>query len=225
MATLSFSGSMVSPQGALGSSWTVGRAFVPVLVSPPSVMSGAFTVKRKKSFSGAMKSPVSVLSASLYTPYNQTWDAYNGTWGEAQFAYSQAIPVMLIGNTFNLANDDETADGDPVQVTLVRTGLTIFGRDRAGNPKEDPGLIKECTGIWPAVKGRIGDTIQLSMGQQDNPDDPVTWEGPYDFVIGVDVFQDFTVSGRYLAVRFQSRGMAPWELSSYDLDLELVGTR
>ncbi len=75
------------------------------------------------------------------------------------------------------------------------------------------------------IRGVPGTVVKISIGSQMNPDEPIYWEGPYNFTLGVDYFQDFTVSGRYLAVRFESEGQEPWELSSYDLDLEEVGDR
>jgi len=131
----------------------------------------------------------------------------------------------IIGNAFFQAEAGVNFGDVAVNVSLVRTGLTIYGRDRFGQWKIDPGLVKEITGLFPMIRGLPGTVIKVSVGFQDDPNDPVTWEGPYDYVLGQNFFQDFTIAGKYLAVRFESVGQESWELVSYDLDIELVGGR
>ena len=41
----------------------------------------------------------------------------------------------------------------------------------------------------------------------------------------MDFYQDFVVSGRYIGVRFESEGQAPWELLGYDLEITRIGGR
>jgi hypothetical protein len=130
---------------------------------------------------------------------------------------------MLLGSEFFQADNGVDFGGDAIKVSLTRTGLTIFGRDRDGQWKVNPTIIKEVTGIWPIFRGVPGTLIMISVGSQPTPDEPIRWEGPREFIVGQDFFLDFTVADRYISVRFESSGQRPWELLSYDLELEIVG--
>ena len=154
-----------------------------------------------------------------------TWEQDEGEWDTAQYIHSESRPVMLVGNTFQQVDAGTTFGDVPVSVMLTRTGLSVVGRDRFGNWKVDPTVIKQVTGLYPVIKGVPGTIIKISVGAQEVSDDPVTWQGPYDYTVGQGFFQDFTISGRYLAVRFESEGQPVWELSGYDLDINLLGNR
>ena len=169
--------------------------------------------------------PRAQLAAATFVPDPTIWETDNQAWGDADFIYSEAKPVMIIENSFWQADEGARFDSVDVQVVLTRTGLAITGKDRFGNWKVDPATVKEITGIYPMIKGVPGTILKISIGSQMTTDEPIYWEGPYEFTVGVNYFQDFTVSGRYLAVKFESEGQATWELSSYDLDLEEVGDR
>jgi len=154
-----------------------------------------------------------------------SWDETEREWGTASAVYSEARPVAIVGDRFYQFDAGNAFNSGPVEVALTRTGLTIIGQDRFGQWQINPEVIKEVLGIWPVFKAPTGTVVKLWVGAQDQTDDPITWEGPYDFRIGIDSFQDFTVSGRYIAVRFTSSGQGPWELLSYTLDVDEVGER
>jgi len=154
-----------------------------------------------------------------------SWDETDRQWGDASAVYSEAKPVAIIGDRFYQFDSGVTFAAGPVEVSLTRTGLTILGQDRFGQWEIDPSIIKMVLGMWPVFRAAKGTVVQLWVGGQDSADEEITWEGPYDFQIGVDDFQDFTVSGRMIAVRFTSKGQLPWELLSYDLDIVPVGER
>lgn len=152
-----------------------------------------------------------------------TWDQVEREWGAASAIYSESKPVAILGDSFVQFDAGTQFQAGPVEVSLTRTGLTIVGQDRFGQWQIDPGSIKEILGMWPVFRAPKGTIVKISVGAQESTDEPITWEGPYDFRVGVDSFQDFLVSGKYLAVRFTSKAQLPWELLSYDLDLENVG--
>ena len=153
------------------------------------------------------------------------WDDDTGTWGEASAVVSASYPVQIIGNAFYVVDSGVDFTGTPVPVVVSRDGLTIYGRDQAGNPKVDPGIIKNVQGIWPEISAVPGTVINVYVGSQEVTGAPVQWQGPRQFVVGTDFFLDFIVSGRYIAVRFESMGQPVWALSGYDLDIVSVGGR
>ena len=152
-----------------------------------------------------------------------TWDSYTTAWGQANAVYSENKPVQIIGSQFYMVDDGANYQGDPVAVALSHEGLAIYGRDQRGNPKVDASVVKNLQGIWPELRGVPGTIVQVSVGFQDATNQPITWSDKRDFVLGTDFFLDFIVTGKYLAVRFESLGQLPWELSGYDLDIEVVG--
>lgn len=223
MAALTFTAALEAPSPVLAAACAFGRRFAAILA--PEAPELEAHLQRHFTFSISLSSPPQNIAVVSFIPDPTIWDTDNRPWGAADFAYSEAKPIMIIGSEFFQAEEGASAGGNPVRVSLVRTGLTIFGRDQHGKPKVDPGMIKFVSGLWPSIKGLPGTVVKLYVGAQETPDSPILWEGPYDFVVGTSYFQDFTVSGRYIAVRFESIGQEVWELSGYDLDIDPIGGR
>src|SRR5690606_28516135 len=112
---------------------------------------------------------------------------------------------------------------EEIQVILERLGLTIYGRDRQGNWKEDPDLVKLVKKVVPIFRGSPGTVINIFVGAQDSMEGGVTWDGPHEFVIGRDTFVTPLISGKFIAIRFESLGQKQWSLLSYDLDIKNIG--
>lgn len=174
---------------------------------------------------GALSGPSMLVDATTIVPDNTIWETDDRPWGAADFIYSQAKPVMIIGNEFFQADAALRFGETSLRVVLSRTGLTIFGKDRFGNWKSDPGSYKQVTGCWPLIRGQTGTLIQCYFGAQDSTEDPIRWDGPFDYICGSTTFLDPDISGRFLAVRFESLDAEPWELLSYDLEIEIIGGR
>lgn len=153
------------------------------------------------------------------------WDEDTGAWSDASAIFSKAKPLQIIGNNFYVADEGPDFAGTPINVVLSRDGLTIYDRDQEGNAKNDPTVIKNIQGIWPEIMAPEGTIVKVYVGFQDSIGDGITWQGPRNFVVGTDFFLDFIVTGRYIAVRFESSGQPIWVLSAYDLDIENAGGR
>jgi hypothetical protein len=217
------SGALVSPACTLAGVGSRHYTGTGALVAPASTVS--VVAHRGYMASGALNMPMPEIDAETIVPDPTIWETDNQPWGAADFVYADNKPVMIIGNEFFQADRDLRFAELPLNVRLMRSGLTIMGRDRFGNWKSDPSTMKECSGIWPIIRGTPGQIVNIYIGAQESTEDPITWEGPLRFVIGSTVFCDCTVTGRYLAVRFESLDIDPWELLSYDLDVEIVGER
>ena len=174
---------------------------------------------------GELASTKAFLVVVTYVPDPEIWDTDDKAWDAADIIYSEARPVMIVGNEFYQADNGINFGGSPIRVQLGRTALTIFGRDRQGQWKASPNIIKMVSNVYPLIKGTPGTVVKISIGAQESTEDPISWEGPRDFRVGIDSFLDFLISGRYLAIRFESEDQSPWELISYDLDLEVLGGR
>ena len=156
---------------------------------------------------------------------DENWEDVDETWGSATAVFGKARPIQIIDGDFYAVDEGDDFQGEPVVSVLSREGLTVFARDQEGNPKSDPGIIKSVQGIWPEIEGPPGTVVQVSIGFQDELNSPIQWQGPRDFVVGTDYFLDFVVTGRYIAVRFETLGQPPILITGYDLDIEVVGQR
>jgi hypothetical protein len=173
----------------------------------------------------ALVAPRAFVTAETSVPDPTIWETDNQEWGAADFIYSQAKPVMIIGNEFYQADAGLRFGESPLRVVLSRTGLTIFGKDRFGNWKSDQSSYKEISGCWPLIRGQAGTQVDIYLGAQDSTEDPIRWDGPFPYICGQTTFIDPLISGRFLAIRFESLDQEPWELLSYDLEIELIGGR
>lgn len=221
MAAVSGTGDLTSSKATLAGVASLGKHATGALSSPHVLLAGA--AARAYFASGELISPSVQILAETNVPDPTIWETDNQPWGAADFAYAANKPVMIIGNEFFQADRDLRFGEISLRAVLMRSGLTIMGRDRFGNWKSDPRSMKEAQKLWPIIRGTPGTIISVYLGAQEATDDPIFWEGPFPYIIGTTVFCDFTVTGRYLAVRFESQDAEPWELLSYDLDLEFVG--
>ena len=114
------------------------------------------------------------------------------------------------------------SDGSNYEVILERTGLPIAGSARDGSPKVDPTSIKFIRSVFPKISAPTNVTIKISVGMQEVVGGPVTWEGPYDFTIGVDTRIDTALSGRFFAIKFEDTSNLVWEFTGYELDIDLI---
>jgi hypothetical protein len=183
------------------------------------------TTKREITLDADLFASPATIQAVIVSGVADTWESDDLPWGQPPVIHARYWPVFVKDKSFYQAEITSKFDGDPVRVILERSGLTILGRDRQGNWKNEPGTIKFVTGIWPLLRGTPGSVVKIYVGGQMTTEEPIKWEGPYQAIVGETEFLDFTVSGRYISLRFESEAQPPWELVSYDLELTQVGSR
>jgi len=141
--------------------------------------------------------------------HDPAWEDDDVVWGGTQLTSKELNPVFVEGVNFWGLGLDATA---PLTVFLER--MAVVHAD---------GLVLLGGLVWPLVQGPSGGIIGISLGASETPEGAIDWEGPYDFIIGTDTFLDFMVTGKYLAIRFESTGVAAWSLQSYSIDYEVIG--
>lgn len=137
------------------------------------------------------------------------WEDDDALWGGVELTSKDFAPVYVNSTDFFALGYDPTVLLNAFlerKAVVHANGLPILGQM-----------------IWPQILGPDGQTIQISMGASQTPDGAIDWEGPYDFVIGTDTFVDFSVAGKYLAVRFASTAITAWTLQAYSIDYALLG--
>jgi len=153
-----------------------------------------------------------------------TFDNDSGTFGDAAIAPAN---LRLLGGTttpqlLHLDDSSYTDSSSAAYTSYVeRTGLTVVSPGSV-----DPSVVKFVRRVYPKVEWMgTPPTLNVYVGFQDSPSDPVTWTGPLAYDPSTDYHVDCRVRGRYIAVRFEDTGSANWTLSGYELDLDVVGRR
>lgn len=152
------------------------------------------------------------------------WDASVGVWntdalpwGESNYNPSKLKVIMtsVANDKVYLVGNTTVFDDQPFLSVLQRDGMN-FGDDRG---------MKFVSSVTPHVTGE-GD-MRVYVGSQYVQDGPITWRGPYPYVIGGGQFKvDCRVTGRYLAIRFEADSLSNWNLNGYTLEFEpLAGRR
>jgi hypothetical protein len=158
-----------------------------------------------------------------------TFDTDFGQFGQTSLVAAEVDMLMCRAdgtNKFYKGNRNYDFDGTTFTSFVERTGLTIVGQDRQGNPKTDPYSVKFVRALYPKVVASPGATINIYVGCHDTPEGAVTWEGPLAFDPLTDVRVDCRVQGKFIAVRFEDASTTvPWSLTGYELDIEVVGHR
>jgi len=165
---------------------------------------------------------------------NSTWDSDSGTWDSDttvwdQRYYNPTSQDLLIADPTNtklyLADNTDQFDGVNMTSYVERTGLGIVGQKRNGEAIVDLNSIKSINGIIPKFNATNGTQIEVSIGTQMEIGDTVDWGTPQTFTVGTDYKLDFRRSGRLMGTRFKTITDSAWELTSYDLDVEVQGER
>lgn len=168
--------------------------------------------------------PATLGGSTLFTQNSDTWDdAGDAEWGSGINVLSEDKPVFILADKFYQEGSGVSYGGLDIPCRLVRTGLTITSKDRKGEWTADTSVIKEVTGIYPVIKGVAGTVVKIRIGAANEADGPIRWDTERDFVVGTDFFLDYIIAGRFLALSFRSEGQEPWELLSYDLEVNVVG--
>lgn len=164
----------------------------------------------------AASGPVDNSLTATWEQDGDPWAADLSTWDGGGLVPSTETARTLMAGTgpkLYLLDGSASFSGALPAAYLERRGLS-FGK---------PESIKLCRGVRPRIVGNTGDTVRVSIGGQLDPWSEPEWGAFMDHVIGQTVADDCLVSGRYIAVRFETGTAYQWRLDSYDLDIEETG--
>lgn len=142
------------------------------------------------------------------------WDSDLTFWDGPDFVPS-TVRVIMATSVPKLYMLDSSAsfDGAIPSAYLERRGLS-FGQ---------PEAMKLVRGIRPRIIGNTGQTVNIKIGASDDPFLDPTWGPTMQHTIGSTISSDCLVSGRYIAIRFESGSAYQWRLDSYDVDVVIAG--
>lgn len=142
------------------------------------------------------------------------WASDLTLWNGGDFVPSAARCLMASNNTkLYMLDSSSSFDGVIPSAYLERRGLSF----------ESPDAIKLVRGIRPRIVGNTGDTVLVRVGSQDDPWSEPVWGNQMTHTIGSTIANDCLVSGRYIAIRFDSGSAYQWRLDSFDIDVAQSG--
>jgi hypothetical protein len=157
---------------------------------------------------------------------NVTWDSQSAiTWNDAQtvwkaskynaraWALSMVVPIDQQIHTIDI--DGVTTDnGVSTYVYLERTAMF-----------KDQQSMKMVKRVWPNITkiNGLNNNIDIFIGVDIDATGDYVWQGPYAFNIQNDTKIDCFATGRNIAIRFSSNTDIEWNISSFDLELDLKG--
>ena len=158
------------------------------------------------------------------------WDDADATWAQSseywanvsQTTQANSNRMFAAGTTDGKVyqmNDTHAAGGGVINAFLEATKIDLDAvLGTATN------TIKQINGILPQIEGQ--GFVDITVGVSNSPQGGVTWGLPtsYDIESGYKV--DARYSGRYFAIRIESKSSADyWRLTGLDIDVSEVATR
>lgn len=145
---------------------------------------------------------------------SDSWNADLTAWSGPDFTPDSARVIMASGDSkLYMLDASATFDGAMPAAYLERRGLSFDAPER----------IKLVRSIKPRITGNVGDTVIIRIGGADDPYADPVYSITLTHTIGQTTNNDFMLSTRYLAIRFESGTAAQWRLDSYTLDVEPQG--
>jgi hypothetical protein len=150
--------------------------------------------------------PVDTDLGGSWSQDDDPWDSDLTAWNGPDYT-PDTVRVIMASSDVKLHMLDASASFDGVipAAYLERRGID-FG---------EPEYRKLITGIRPRIYGNNGETVVIKVGYSDDPYADPTYTS-HTFTIGEDYKVDTMVSGRYMAIRFETGTAYQWRLDSFD---------
>ena len=170
---------------------------------------------------------VSSSTNAAWSGDSEAWDSDTSTWEQRDYSplNYQLLAADRSGSK-RIYNMDSTTqfDGTNYRVMFERVGLSIIGRDREGQPKNDNEVVKLLTELWPRFEGTAGTEVSIEIGTQMGVNDATDWGTPFTFTIGSQQKINPYRSGKFISLRFSWSGSTWARLVNYEMQIESVGT-
>lgn len=157
--------------------------------------------------------PVDNSLAGNWSQDSAPWDTDLTAWNGPDYT-PDTVRVMMgtVDSKLYLMDSSASFDGALPDAYLERKGMHFDAPDR----------IKTVTGIYPRIVGNEGATVLVKMAGMEKASDTPNWTTmPY--TIGQTLQCDGIVSGRYIAIRFETGTAYSWRLEGMILDVQDSG--
>lgn len=157
--------------------------------------------------------PVGDDLALKWSEDSDVWDADLSYWNGPGVVPLTTRVIMASSDTkLFLLDASGSFEGYLPDAYLERRGMSLTA----------PEAVKLVTRIRPRIKGTRGETVVVKVGSSSSPYQDPQWT-TMTHTIGETISNDCLVSGRYIAVRFETGSAFQWRLDSYDLEVENEG--
>ena len=151
---------------------------------------------------------------------SQAWDLDTTNWNAQQSSGSQRDMMLAstdeatpLASRLLEVDTGSDFDGVPINATIQKTSMH-FG---------EPEKLKLIRRVWPKVQANAGTAIDIRIGSQMAIEDPIEWSASQSFIQGTTRHIDTFTQGRYLSFEASTVGGVQWQMSGFDLEMELRG--
>jgi hypothetical protein len=175
---------------------------------------GTVTFRTLPNVTHAAYGPVDNSLAGNWSQDSAPWDTDLTAWNGPDYTPDTARVMMGSADTkLFLLDASASFDGALPDAWLERRALHFGAPER----------IKEISCVRPRISGNRGGTVLVRLGWSDTPDGDPTWADADPFTIGSTVKIDRFISGRYLAIRFETGTAFSWRLEGFSLEVADAG--
>lgn len=155
-----------------------------------------------------------------------TWDSDATLWDDKVFgAANRKVLLAVPGASKALQLVDATNQFAGASFTsyLERVGIPYAKNDQKGQPIADESVKKLCSELWPRIEAAPGTVVEVYVGAHEDVNAAITWQGPFNFVVGTHRKVDPVISGRFLAAKFRTLADVDWKLHGYAMEIKPIG--
>lgn len=167
--------------------------------------------------------PVEETLAGTWDSDSAPWVSDISLWNTPGNVPSDTRVIMASDDTKLLLLDASTTfDGVQPDAFIERIGMNFTTESDEGVEGAERRVTIKT--IRPRIKGNTGENVSVSIGiSDDSPYDAPVYLATMTHTIGESVRNDCLVSGRYIAIKFESGTAYQWRLDSFDIEYELEG--
>lgn len=175
---------------------------------------GTVSFRSLPSVTHAAYGPVDNSLSGNWSQDSAPWDSDLTAWNGPDYTPDTARVMMgSADGKLYLLDASTSFNGALPDAYLERTGIAFDAPER----------IKMITGLLPRITGNNGGTVNVRLGWANNPGDAPTYNDAIPYTIGQTIQIDDFVSGRYLAIRFETGSAFSWRLDGMELFVEDAG--
>lgn len=130
------------------------------------------------------------------------------------------VACLPADTEFNLLEDTTQRDGQDYTATLQRTGLSLIGRKRDGSWIVDVKRVKTVRRVWIKCSGG---PINVRLGASMSSGVSIVWGTSQTFDPATQEYIDVTLTGRFIAIEFETTDANGWRLAGYKIEVTLGG--
>lgn len=114
-----------------------------------------------------------------------------------------------------------TNSGTTMPAYVERTGITIVGKDRQGQPKVSNFTTKMVQRVYPKIAST--GSVDVYIGYQARLEGSITYSGPHAFDPAVDNHIDIRLQGKAICLKIGSSADIEWSVSGATFEMEVLG--